>query len=266
MHYKHILCVLVAKQPFIPLFVPYTMSSDFDDRSVNSTIRSRRCRERRRADVAPRPVASPDEQRHLLSLPYGTLTEQQKNRVRYYRRRDRIQQQHEQSSRPQSNDHVQQQAQLVASRFNGISNTTTPPVMPPASMDTMPSSHQPLTGMSSQSSIPPFIPVAMIPSSCFTTMFPHVTTSSTIPVVFQSQPTTSLPVVFQQQPMQPLPPPSVQHVQPITTSLSIMNQSDVDSPSVPQTPHQPSVTSSEISRQRKFSLECKDEQQPHYMA
>ena len=177
------------------------MSSDSDHLSTANSVKCRRYRQRRRAGVVSRTVASSDEQRRLLSLPYETLNEQQKARVRYYRRQARIKQQHEQSfqSQPQSGIHVQQQAPLVSSRLANTSHTTT--TSPPMGMTSW--SHPPLAGihpMSSQSSIPPFIPVAMIPSSCFTTMFPHVTTSSTIPVVFQSQPTTSLPVVFQQQP------------------------------------------------------------------
>jgi hypothetical protein len=182
-------------------------------------------------------MATPDEQQRLLSLPYNTLTPQQKSRVRYYRRQQRIQQQREQSSQLQLDDHVQQQAQLVASRFTNMSPTTTSPIMLSPPMDMMSSSHQPSIGvnlMPPPSSIPPFIPVAMIPSSYFPTMFPHVPTPSTIPVVFSSH-------------TQPNQPTVVHHVQPVTESLSIMNQSDVDSPPVPDIPHQPSVISSEMS-------------------
>lgn len=88
------------------------------------------------------------------------------------------------------------------------------------------------------SSLPPFIPVTMVPTSYFTTLFPHVAAPVT-PVVFPSPSNT--------QPVQFMP---IQHVQPITTpttSLSIMNQSDVDSPSVPHAPQQASVVSSEMS-------------------
>lgn len=226
--------------------------SDSDDHSTANSIKCRRYRQRRRAGVASHHLSTPDEQRHLLSLPYSTLNEQQKARVRYYRRQQRTQQQRDQTShhydqqslQPQSDTHIQQQAQLVASRFNNTSHTTT------TTADLTSSLHQPPTGinlMPPPSSMPPFIPVAMIPSSYFTTMFPHVTTSSTIPVVFQSQPLTSPFVVSQQQPMQPSPTPSVQHTQPIITSLSIMNQSDTESPPVLQPLYQPSVTSSEMS-------------------
>lgn len=173
------------------------MSSDSDDHSITSAARTRHYRRRQRASVAPRPMATPDEQQRLLSLPYNTLTPQQKSRVRYYRRQQRIQQQREQSSQPQSDVHAQQQAQLVASRFTHPSHITI--TSPP--MDMMSSSYQPLTGINLMP--PPFIPVAMVPSSYFPTMFPHVTTPSTIPVVFSShtqpiQPTieTSSPSVY----------------------------------------------------------------------
>ena len=64
------------------------MSSDSDDHSITSAAKVRRFRERQRAGVAPRHMATPDEQQHLLSL-----TPKQKSRVRDYRRRDRNQQQ-----------------------------------------------------------------------------------------------------------------------------------------------------------------------------
>lgn len=87
--------------------------------------------------IAPRPMATPDEQQRLLSLPYNTLTPKQKSRVRYYRRQQRLQQR-EQSSQPQSDAHVQQQAQLVASRFTNTSHaTTTSPIMSAPPMDSL---------------------------------------------------------------------------------------------------------------------------------
>ena len=237
MYYKRNFCFfLVINKSFTFLCIPYIMSSDSDDHSTANSVRCRRYRQRRQAGVPPEHRSTPDEQRRLLSLPYNTLTPKQKSRVRYYRRQHHIQQQHEQSLQPQSDAHVQQHAQLVASRFTNTSfTTTTSPVMLSPPMDM--SSYQPLTGvnlMPSPSSIPPFIPVAMVPSSYFPTMFPHVTTPSTIPVVLSSH-------------TQPIQPTVVHHVQPVTASLSIMNQSDVDSPPVSQTPHQPSVTSSEMS-------------------
>ena len=73
------------------------MSSDSDDFSVSSAVKTRRYRQRQRAGIIARPMATPDEQHRLLSLPFDTLTPKQKARVRYYRRRDRNQQQHQQS-------------------------------------------------------------------------------------------------------------------------------------------------------------------------
>ena len=158
------------------------MSSDSDDVSIISAAKTRRYRQRKRAGIVARPMASADEQHRLLSLPFETLTPKQKARVRYYRRRDRNQQQHEQSLQLPLEAHVQQQAQLVASRFTDISHmTTASPVLSPP-MDMMSSQHQPFTGvhpMPPPSSIPPFIPVAMVPSSYFTTLFPHAIPSVT---------------------------------------------------------------------------------------
>ena len=218
------------------------MSSDSDDVSITSAAKTRRYRQRKRAGIVARPMASADEQLRLLSLPFETLTPKQKARVRYYRRRDRNQQQHKQSLQFQSDVHVQQQAQLVASRFPDTSHsTTTPSLIPSPTMDSMSSSHEPVAGMNLMpppSSIPPFIPVAMIPSSYFSTLFPHVP-SCFASAVLQSPSHT-----------QPIQPTLVQHVQqqPITTTtLSILNQSDVDSVTAPQTSHLPSVTSSEMS-------------------
>lgn len=107
------------------------MSSDSDDVSVSSAVKTRRYRQRKRAGIVSRPMASAEEQHRLLSLPFETLTPQQKARVRYYRRRDRSHPYQQPSSNHHldlsqpspllqsnsSDDHAQQQAQLVASRF-----------------------------------------------------------------------------------------------------------------------------------------------------
>ena len=45
------------------------MSSDSDDHSITSAAKVRRFRERQRAGVAPRHMATPDKQQHLFTLP-----------------------------------------------------------------------------------------------------------------------------------------------------------------------------------------------------
>jgi len=123
------------------------MSSDSDDYSITSAAKTRRYRQRRQAGIAPRHMATPDEQRQLLSLPYNTLTPKQKSRVRQYRRRNRNQQQHEQPLQSQSDTHTEQQAQLVASRFNDPYHTLTTSSVTIPSMDMMSFSHHPSTGI-----------------------------------------------------------------------------------------------------------------------
>jgi hypothetical protein len=226
-------------------------SSQSDASSVPSqsysAIHTRSCRQRIAQGQAVRSYAPRIPIPTLLAQPYHQLNRFQQRRVRQYRQQHGLESsvtssqyiQHEQqSSQSQSDYHAQQQAQLVASRVTSTSHMPTiPPFISSPSMDMMSPSHQPSTGvnlMPPPSSIPTFIPVAMIPSSYFPTMFPHVTTPSTIPVVFSSH-------------TQPIQSTVVHHVQPVTASLSIMNQSDVDSPPVPQTSQQSSVTSSEMS-------------------
>ena len=211
------------------------MSSDSDDFSVSSAVKTRRYRQRQRAGIIARPMATPDEQHRLLSLPFDTLTPKQKARVRYYRRRDRNQQQHQQSlqleqqsqshpSQPQSDAYIQQQAQLVASRIptlipthNDSSITTTSSPIAPTQLPLLiqPPPHESMSTTSSissfnpfipvsgyQQSHPSFIPVAMVPTSFFSSLFlPHMIPQS--PMI--QQPTTpSVSYITQPQPASPL--------------------------------------------------------------
>ena len=82
------------------------MPSSSDDTSVTSAVKQHRYRQRRQQGIPVRQIATPDEQLHLLSLPYSTLTPQQKSRVRYYRRRARqhLYQQQQSSSLSNPND------------------------------------------------------------------------------------------------------------------------------------------------------------------
>ena len=49
-----------------------------------SAQKSKRYRERRKQGLTSHHLATKDEQTRLLSLPYQTLTDQEKSRVRYY--------------------------------------------------------------------------------------------------------------------------------------------------------------------------------------
>jgi hypothetical protein len=210
---------------FSHIFVMSSSSSSHDD--IKSTSRTRRHKQRVNQGLPIRHQATPQQQAALLNTPTHQLDRNARRRQRRYR------EQLESLSRLRAQEH----AQAVAQQFSVTSSSAVPPTphlhqyrqATPALFPPFPPNTNPLNA--SPSSIPPFIPVAMIPSSYFPTMFPHITTPSIIPVVFSSH----------AQPIQPIV------VQPGTAALSIMNQSDVDSPSVPQTSHQSSVTSSEMS-------------------
>lgn len=221
----------------------YESDSDSSPQTITSTRRSRVHRARTARGFAICHPSRLNDRIAVMNTPYTQLNASQRRRVRRYRQQgwnlssQLTQLQHIQ---PQSDIHIQQQAQLVVSRFVDSSNTSTissgltPPVMnmmpSPQSFSTGPF---PWSPPQTQTTIPPFIPVAMVPTSYFTSLFTNITAPAT-PMVFQpTQSTSALHV-------QPHPTTSI-------TPLSIINQSDVESPSLPQTSQQSSVVSSEIS-------------------
>ena len=243
------------------LVVVLTMSSHSDSdscrQSVISTQRSRIHRARVAQGSVIRHPATTEERVALLNTPYAQLSKSQRRRVQRYRQELRrqtdatiSQQQQQQQSLPlspihlQSNTLIQQQAQLVASRFP-VSMPTIPTLLgvPPPSVMTHPHQH----GSASTTPLPSFIPVAMIP----TTFFPSFFGSSMIQSSYMMASSSPLPqagIVHSGPQMSiirsstpPLPPDSA------PTTQSILSQSEAESESIASTPRDPSITPSQVS-------------------